>query len=161
MTKKKAFRVLSMIYIISLGGILGATIYAGAVVAPNIFHSELLLGKEILSQYQEGIIMTANFEKLGVVVNILVFFVLFYESIKWKNFESDRWVLISAFLFISSGLLFSSFYIPSIIEMQLQGEAVTASETFKNMHFASELDFKLFAFATLALLILNLKKALR
>jgi hypothetical protein len=45
--------------------------------------------------------------------------------------------------------------------MQQGGEAVTTSEIFKNTHFASELDFKLFAFSILALLILNLKKALR
>jgi hypothetical protein len=158
---KKIFKTMTIVYIIMLGAILGATIYAGAVVAPNIFHSEVIFGKELLSNYQEGLIMTQNFQKLGSVVNFMVFFVLLYESIKWKNFESDRWVLIASFLFISSGLLFSSFYIPDIVQMQLQGESITSSETFKNIHFASELDFKIFAFATLALLILNLKKALR
>jgi hypothetical protein len=45
--------------------------------------------------------------------------------------------------------------------MQLQGEVVTESEKFKNVHFASELDFKIFALSTLSLLIFNLKKALR
>ncbi|NOZ90906.1 MAG: DUF4149 domain-containing protein [Epsilonproteobacteria bacterium] len=158
---KKIFRVMTMAYIVLLGGVFGASIYAGAVVAPTIFHSETLLGGEILSNYQEGLIMTVNFQKLGFIVNFMVFFVLFYEAIKWKNFESDRWVLMASFLVISSGLLFSSFYIPDIVQMQLQGEAITSSETFKNVHFASELDFKLFAFSTLALLILNLKKALR
>ena len=158
---KKIFRGLTIAYIIGLGAILGASIYAGAVVAPNTFHSEIFLGKEILSRFQEGLIMTNNFQKLGYFVNFMVFFVLFYEAIKWKNFESDRWSLISAFLFISSGLLFSSFYIPSIVEMQQRGEGVTNSKIFENMHFASELDFKIFTVATLVLLILNLKKALR
>ncbi len=158
---KKIFRGLTIAYIIGLGAILGASIYAGAVVAPNTFHSEIFLGKEILSRFQEGLIMTNNFQKLGYFVNFMVFFVLFYEAIKWKNFESDRWSLISAFLFISSGLLFSSFYILSIVEMQQRGEGVTSSKIFENMHFASELDFKIFTVATLALLILNLKKALR
>lgn len=158
---KKIFRGLTIAYIIGLGAILGASIYAGAVVAPNTFHSEIFLGSEILSKYQEGLIMTNNFQKLGYFVNFMVFFVLFYEAIKWKNFESDRWSLISAFLFISSGLLFSSFYIPSIVEMQQRGEGVTNSKIFENMHFASELDFKIFTVATLVLLILNLKKALR
>ena len=158
---KKIFRGLTIAYIIGLGAILGASIYAGAVVAPNTFHSEIFLGKEILSRFQEGLIMTNNFQKLGYFVNFMVFFVLFYEAIKWKNFESDRWSLISAFLFISSGLLFSSFYIPSIVEIQQRGEGVTNSKIFENMHFASELDFKIFTVATLVLLILNLKKALR
>ena len=159
--KKKIFRVMTMTYIVLLGAILGASIYAGAVVAPTTFHSELLLGKEILSQYQEGLIMTTNFQKLGFAVNFMVFFVIIYEAIKWKTFESDRWSLMSLFLVVSSGLLFSSYYIPSIIEMQNAGEAMTNSEIFKNAHFASELDFKLFSFSILSLLILNLKKALR
>ncbi len=159
--KKKIFRVVTIIYIILLGAIFGASIYAGAVVAPTTFHSELLLGKEILSQYQEGLIMTVNFQKLGFMVNFMVFFVILYEAIKWKTFESDRWTLIATFLVVSSGLLFSSYYIPSVIEMQNGGEVITNSEIFKNTHFASELDFKLFSFAILSLLVLNLKKALR
>ncbi len=158
---KKLFKIMTMAYIVILGGLLGASIYAGAVVAPTIFHSERFFGGAILSQFQEGLLMTSNFEKLGVVVTIGVFFALFYEATKWKNFESDRWTLIALFIFVSSGLLFSGFYIPDIVSMQLQGEAMTQSEIFKNVHFASELDFKIFAFSTLALLILNLKKALR
>ncbi|HHB93921.1 MAG TPA: DUF4149 domain-containing protein, partial [Campylobacterales bacterium] len=67
--KKKIFRVMTMAYIVTLGAILGASIYAGAVVAPTTFHSELLLGKELLSNFQEGLIMTVNFQKLGYAVN--------------------------------------------------------------------------------------------
>jgi len=152
---------MTMTYIIALGAVFGASIYAGAVVAPTIFHSETFFGGEIISNFQEGLIMTSNFEKLGIFVTIMVFFSLFYEATKWKSFESDRWTLLSLFFFVTSGLLFSGFYIPDIVSMQLQGEAMTQSETFKNVHFASELDFKLFAFSSLALLILNLKKALR
>jgi hypothetical protein len=158
---KKIFKIMTIVYIILLGSLLGASIYAGAIVAPTIFHSESFFGGEIISNFQEGLLMTSNFEKLGVMVTIGVFFALFYEATKWKSFESDRWTLISLFLFVSSGLLFSGFYIPDIVSMQLQGEAMTQSETFKNVHFASELDFKLFALSTLSLLILNLKKALR
>jgi len=152
---------MTITYLIMLGALFGASIYAGAVVAPTIFHSEQFFGGAILSQFQEGLLMTSNFEKLGTMVTIGVFFALFYEATKWKSFESDRWTLISLFFFVASGLLFSGYYIPDIIEMQRQGEVMTQSETFKNVHFASELDFKLFAFSALALLILNLKKALR
>lgn len=150
-----------MSYIITLGIALGAGLYAGIVVAPTIFHSELLLGSELLSNYQEGLLMTVNFQKLAYLVNFAVVFVVLYEAIKWKNFESDKWSVIAAFLMIASGLLFTSYYTPDIITMQQAGEAMTQSEAFKNTHLASEIDFKLFAFSTLALLIFNLKKALR
>ena len=158
---KKLFKIMTMAYIILLGALLGASIYARAVVAPTIFHSEKFFDGEIISNFQEGLLMTNNFDKLGTFVTIMVFFALFYEATKWKSFESDRWTLLSLFFFVTSGLLFSGYYIPDIISMQLQGEAITQSEKFKNVHFASEFDFKLFSVATLALLMFNLKKALR
>ncbi len=61
MNKKKFFRVMTIVYIISLGAVLGAVVYAGAVVAPNIFHSELILGKRDNIQYQEGLIYDSKF----------------------------------------------------------------------------------------------------
>ena len=57
--------------------------------------------------------------------------------------------------------MFTSYYIPDILEMQAMGEAKTLSSAFVNTHLGSEINFKIFAFSTLALLILNLKKALR
>ena len=68
---------------------------------------------------------------------------------------------IPAFLVISSGLLYSFYYIPQILEFQKEGEQITESKLFENTHFASELDFKLFTFAILALLIRTLYRNLR
>lgn len=158
---KKIFRIVTIAYIITLGIVLGAGLYAGIVVAPTIFNSEILLGSEILSNYQEGLLMTQNFERLAYMVNFMVVFVVLYEATKWKNFESDRWTLMVSFLVIASGVLFTSYYVPDIVAMQEAGETMTQSEAFKNMHIGSEIDFKIFTFSTLALLIFNLKKALR
>lgn len=152
---------MTIAYIITLGVVLGAGLYAGIVVAPTLFNSEVLLGSELLSNYQEGILMTQNFLKLAYMVNFMIFFVLVYEMIKWKSFESDKFTLIATFLVVATGLLFTSYYVPDIVEMQLAGEAMTQSEAFQNTHVGSEIDFKIFTFATLALLILNLRKALR
>ena len=158
---KKYFRIFTIIFIITLGTVLGASVLAGAVVAPTIFHSELFLGSELLSRFQEGLLMTHIFEILGYAVNFLIILTILYEVIKFKSFESTKWSLGLSFLVVASGLLFSSYYIPQIVEMQLAGEAMTSSHIFENVHKASELDFKLFSFATLGLLILTLKKALR
>ena len=158
---KKIFRAMTIAYIITLGAVLGAGLFAGMVVAPTTFHTEALLGGEILSNFQEGLIMTVNFQKLGYAVNFMVFFVLLYEVIKWKSFESDRWTTLATFLVVATGLLFTSYYIPDIVQMQQAGELMTQSDAFINTHKGSEINFKIFAFATLALLILNLKRALR
>ena len=150
-----------MTYIIILGTVLGAGLLAGIVVAPTIFHSESLLGSELLTHFQEGLLMTHVFEKLAYAVNFLVVIVILYEVIKYKAFESDRWSLLTTFLVAWTGLMFTSYYIPDILEMQSIGEVMTQSDAFINTHKGSELNFKIFAFASLALLILNLKKALR
>jgi len=158
---KKYFKILTMIFIITLGTVLGAGLLAGIVVAPTIFHSELLLGSELLSKYQEGLLMTSVFEKLAYAVNFLVVIAILYEVIKYKAFESDRWSLMTTFLVAGTGLMFTSYYLPDILDMQRMGEAKTLSSAFVHTHLGSEINFKIFAFSTLALLILNLKKALR
>ena len=158
---KKIFKIMTYIVIITLGTVLGAGLLAGIVVAPTIFHSEVLLGSELLTKFQEGLLMTQVFERLSYAVNFLVVLVILYEVIKYKAFESDRWSLMTTFLVAGTGLMFTSYYMPDILEMQLSGELMTQSDAFINTHKGSEINFKIFSLATLVLLILNLKKALR
>ncbi|CAA6801507.1 MAG: Membrane protein [uncultured Sulfurovum sp.] len=158
---KKYFRIFTIIFIITLGMTLGAGLFAGIVVAPTIFNSEVLLGSELLTRFQEGLLMTQVFERLAYLVNIAVVFVVLYEVIKYKAFESTRWSLLFSFLVVATGLLFTSYYIPQILEMQSLGEAATLGEKFENIHKGSELNFKFFAFSILGLFILTLKKVLR
>lgn len=158
---KSYFRILTIVFIITLGVTLGAGLLAGIVVAPTIFKSEVLLGTELLTRFQEGLLMTQVFERLAYLVNFLVVVAVLYEVIKFKAFENTRWSMLFTFLVAASGLLFTSYYIPQILEMQHAGEAMTLSETFENVHKASEWNFKLFAVSTLGLMILTLRKALR
>ncbi|MCH9814048.1 MAG: DUF4149 domain-containing protein [Epsilonproteobacteria bacterium] len=149
-------KTLTVIYLIILGITLGAGLYAGVVVAPVTFHSELYLGSEILSRFQEGLIMSENFARLGYLVTFTVLIVTLYEGYKYKMFQRDTTVSIAAFLVLTSGLLYAHYYIPQILEMQKEGESITTSSTFENLHYASELDFKLFALSLLVLLGRNL-----
>jgi len=148
-------------YILILSITLGAALYAGAVVAPVIFHSDLALGDELLSHFQEGLIMTKNFLKLSYLVDLTILSVILYEGFRFKSFERDSVGLLSAVLVVLSGLLYSSYYIPQILELQAQGEKATQSKIFENAHFASELDFKLFAFALLVLIIRNIYRNMK
>ncbi len=154
-------KYITITYIIILGITLGAGLFAGAVVAPVTFHSELYLGDEILSRFQEGLIMAENFVRLGYLVSFTVLIVALYEGYKYKMFDREALTTIPAFLVMSSGLLYSFYYIPQILEFQKEGEQITESKLFENTHFASELDFKLFTFALLALLIRTLYRNLR
>ena len=157
----KYFRMTTMAYLILLGAVLGAGLYAGIVVAPVTFHTETWLGSEVLSHYQEGLIMTQNFVRLSYLVNFTLIMVALYEGYKYKKFERDPLTQIATFFVIATGLLFSQYYIPDILTMQLAGEKMTQSAAFINTHKGSEINFKIFSLALLVLMVRNMQKACR
>jgi hypothetical protein len=156
---KNKFRIATIFYIILLGTLLGAGLFAGIVVAPTTFHTEIWLGGDILSQYQEGLIMTQNFLKLSYLVTFSIIIIFLYEGYKYKKFERDKITQVATFFALATGLLFSQYYIPDIINMQLAGEAMTQSDAFINTHKGSEINFKIFSLAILVLLVRNMQKA--
>lgn len=157
----KYFRMTTMAYLILLSSVLGAGLYAGIVVAPVTFNTDLWLGSEILTRFQEGQIMTENFLRLSYLVTAVLIAVVLYEGYKFKKFERDIVTQVSTFLVLATGLLFSQYYIPDIIEMQNQGEAMTKTVAFINTHKGSEINFKIFSVALLILIVQNMRKACR
>lgn len=155
----KYFRMATMVYLILLGVMLGAGLFAGVVVAPVTFNTASWLGAEVLSHYQEGQVMTENFVRLSYLVNFVVVAVVFYEGYKYKKFERDWMTQVATFFVIATGLLFAHYYIPDILAMQQAGEAATQSQTFINTHKGSEINFKVFSLALLILMIRNMQKA--
>lgn len=151
--------MLTMAYLILLSAVLGAGLYAGIVVAPVTFNTDLWIGAELLTQFQEGQIMSENFLRLSYMVNVVIVAVVLYEGYKFKKFERDTVTKIATFFVLATGLLFSQYYIPDIIEMQAQGVKVTESIAFINTHKGSEINFKIFSLALLVLIIQNMRKA--
>jgi len=156
---KKNFRIATMAYLILLGATLGAGLYAGIVVAPVTFHSEQWLGSELLSHYQEGLMMTQNFVRLSYLVNFTLLAVFLYEGYKYKKFERDTITQVASFFVLATGLLFSFYYLPDILTMQLAGEEMTKSAAFASTHKGSEINFKIFSLALLVLMVRNMQKA--
>jgi len=155
----KYFRMLTMAYLILLSAVLGSGLYAGIVVAPVTFNTDLWLGSDILTRFQEGQIMTENFLRLSYLVTVVIVAVVLYEGYKFKKFERDTVTNVAVFFVVATGLLFSQYYIPDIIAMQLQGEEVTKSVAFINTHKGSEINFKIFSVALLVLIVQNMRKA--
>ncbi len=161
MQKLKTNKYFTIVYLLILGVVLGATVYAGAVVAPVTFHSEKWLGGELLSRFQEGLIMTQNFVRLGYFILVGVFAVVLYEGYQYKRFNRDLVKTLSALGFIMSAMLFKYFYMSSIIEMQAQGEKVVNSHIFENMHKGSEIALMLFMVFAIILFVRTLQKELK
>ncbi|QOR61356.1 DUF4149 domain-containing protein [Sulfurovum sp. ST-21] len=155
----KIFRKVTIAYLILIGATLGAGLFAGIVVAPVTFHTENWLGSEILSHYQEGLIMTQNFVKLSYLVDVTVIAVALYEGYKYKKFERDNITQVATFFVIVTGLMFGHYYLPDILTMQMAGEEMTKTAAFVNTHKGSEINFKIFSTALLVLMIRNMQKA--
>jgi len=155
------FRNITMAYLIFLSIVLGASLYAGVVVAPVTFNTEDIFGSQILSQFQEGMIMTENFVRLSYLVTLSVIVAVIYEGYKYKKGERDMLTFVALFLVMATGLMFSYYYLPDIIIMQQAGEEMTKTQLFIDTHKGSEVNFKIYAFALLLLLARNFKKALR
>lgn len=155
----KTFRVITMVYLILLGVMLGAGLFAGIVVAPVTFNTASWLGAEVLTHYQEGQIMTENFVRLAYLINFVVVAVVLYEGYKYKMGERDWLTQVAIFFVVATGLMFAHYYLPDILAMQELGEAATQSETFDNTHKGSEINFKIYAAALLVLMIQNMRKA--
>jgi len=156
---KKNFRIVTMVYLILLSATLGAGLYAGIVVAPVTFHTEQWLGSEVLSHFQEGLIMTQNFVKLSYLVDVTVIAVALYEGYKYKMFERDTITQVATFFVLATGIMFGHYYLPDILTMQMAGEEMTKSAAFINTHKGSEINFKLFSAALLVLIVRNMQKA--
>ncbi len=156
---KKNFRIATMVYLILLTATLGAGLYAGIVIAPVTFHTEQWLGSEVLSHFQEGLIMTQNFVKLSYLVDVTVIAVALYEGYKYKMFERDTVTQVATFFVIATGLMFGHYYLPDILTMQMAGEKMTQTTAFINTHKGSEINFKIFSLALLVLIVRNMQKA--
>ena len=123
----------------------GAVLVLGALVAPVIFHTDTLLSDLLIDSYNAGKIMAEIFHRFSFWLYFLAFFVLVYEGVQYKIAKRDSMIIASSSLVIFASLMFSVVYAPRILSMQALGVEATRSDTFENIHLASEIDFKLLA----------------
>lgn len=143
-------------YFILLAASFGAVIVLGAFVAPVVFHTDKILAGLLLDNYNAGIIMGEIFHRFSYWVYALAIFVALYEAAQYKMGQRDAIAFGSAATVLFTSLLFSGVYVPDILEMQAMGQEATQSDTFSNIHIASEIDFKILAVALLVLFVRRL-----
>ena len=143
-------------YFIILAASLGAVIVLGAIVAPVVFHTDKILSEMIIDNYNAGIIMGEIFHRFSYWAYFLAIYVILYEAMQYKMGQRDAITFGAAVSVIFTALMFSSVYSPKILEMQAMGREATQSDTFNNIHMASEIDFKILAVALIVLFIRRL-----
>ena len=143
-------------YLIILAASFGAVIVLGAVVAPVIFNTEKVLVDITLDHYNSGIIMGEVFHRFSYWLYVVALTVAIYEAAMYKMGQRDAIAFASSVTVLFSSLMFSAVYSPKILAMQAIGAEATQSDTFENVHKASELDFKILAIALIVLFIRRL-----
>jgi hypothetical protein len=143
-------------YFIILAASFGAVLVLGAIVAPVIFHTDKILSEMLMDNYNAGIIMGEIFHRFSYWVYFLAVYVILYEAAQYKMGQRDAISFGAAFSVVFTSLMFSAIYSPKILAMQAMGREATQSDTFDNIHIASEIDFKILAVALLVLFIRRL-----
>lgn len=143
-------------YLIILAASFGGVIVLGALVAPVVFHTDKILTEIILNNYNAGIIMGEIFYRFSYWTYILATLVAIFEAVQYKMGHRDAIAFASAVTVVFSSLMFSGVYAPKILEMQALGIEATQSDTFNNIHIASEIDFKILAVALIILFVRRL-----
>jgi len=143
-------------YLIILAATFGAVLVLGAVVAPTVFHTDKILVDMLIDNYNAGIIMGEIFHRFSYWVYVVAISVFLYEGAMYKTGQRDAIAFASAVTVIFSSLMFSAVYAPKILAMQALGAEATQSDTFSNIHIASEIDFKILAIALAILFVRRL-----
>ena len=143
-------------YLILLASSFGAVFTLGAYVAPVVFHTDSLLVGMLIDHYNSGIIMGEIFRRFSYWIYFLAIYVAFYEAYMYKMGQRDALAFGSAVVVVFTSLMFSAVYSPKILSMQSMGAEATQSDTFSNIHIASEIDFKFLAVALIILFIRRL-----
>ena len=143
-------------YLVMLAATFGAVLVLGIFVAPVVFNTQQILMDISLNNYNEGIIMGEIFHRFSYWIYAVAAFVIVYEASHYKIGQRDAVSFASAVIVVFSSLMFSAVYTPKILEMQEYGVEATQSDTFQNIHLASEIDFKILSAALLVLFIRRL-----
>jgi len=143
-------------YFIILAATFGAVMVLGAVAAPVIFHTDKILVDILMDNYNAGIIMGEIFHRFSYWIYFVAFAVIVYEGALYKTGQRDAVAFGSAATVVFSSLMFSAVYAPKILAMQVLGVEATQSDTFENIHIASEIDFKILAIALIVLFVRRL-----
>jgi len=143
-------------YLILLAATFGAVIVLGAFVAPVVFHTDKILVDMLIDNYNAGIIMSEIFHRFSYWIYFITLAVVLYEVSIYKTGQRDAIIFGSAITVIFSSLMFSAVYSPKILAMQALGTEATKSDTFANIHIASEIDFKILAVSLLVLFVRRL-----
>lgn len=151
------------IHLFLLAAMIGVELILGVVVAPVIFYPQSLIGENVLSHFQSGLMMSDIFVKMGYVLLAVAFFNALYELINFLKKEEKFQLRFSKFalsiIILTLALFFVFYFTAYILEAQKMGESAIKTAEFQSMHEASEVVIKIIVCMQIFLYFLSFKIA--
>lgn len=147
------------IYLFLLAALIGCELSIGVLLAPTLFHANDILGLNLLSRLQSGLLMSQVFVKFNyVLVFVAVFGMLLqsYEYFKHKGGFKKRFskLMLGAIILVLS-LLFVFYFSAYILEAARTSMEGVQMQEFDKIHKASEYCLKIIMLAQLILFFLS------
>ena len=151
------------IHLFLLAAMIGVELILGVVVAPVVFYPQSLIGENVLSHFQSGLMMSDIFVKMGYVLLVVALFNALYELINFFKKEEKFQLRFSKFalsiIVLILALFFVFYFTAYILEAQKMGESVIKTAEFQSMHEASEVVIKIIVCMQIFLYFLSFKIA--
>ncbi|HEC1547935.1 TPA: DUF4149 domain-containing protein [Campylobacter upsaliensis] len=151
------------IHLFLLAAMIGVELILGVVVAPVVFYPQDLIGENVLSHFQSGLMMSDIFVKMGYVLLVVALFNALYELINFFKKEEKFQLRFSKFalsiIVLILALFFVFYFTAYILEAQKKGESVIKTAEFQSMHEASEVVIKIIVCMQIFLYFLSFKIA--
>ncbi|MCI4399572.1 MAG: DUF4149 domain-containing protein [Campylobacteraceae bacterium] len=136
-------KLFTSFYLFSLAASAMGVFLLGAMVAPIIFHSEVVFGVKLLGRYDAGLMMSEIFSRFNYVLLTTAAITIAFEGFLAVNKKNSKTMLGISFINVAAIGLYAFILTPQIIGYQAMGEEALTSKTFETVHKIAEFDFKL------------------
>lgn len=143
-------RMLASLYLFCLAGSALGVFVLGALVAPIIFHSEIVFGVKLLDRYEAGLMMSEIFIRFNYILLVTAAITIAFEGFLTVNKRNTIiMILLSSINVLAIGA-YAFLLTPKIISFQALGEEAMSSSAFETAHKIAELDFKILLLTLIA-----------
>jgi hypothetical protein len=115
----------------------------GALVAPILFHSEVVLGVKLLSRFDAGLMMSEIFSRFNYILLATAALIIAFEGFLAVNKKNSKSMLLLSTLNVLTIGVYAFIFTPKIIAFQAMGEEALNSSAFESVHKLAEFDFKI------------------
>lgn len=136
-------KIFASLYLFCLAGTAIGIFVLGALVAPIIFHSEIIFGIKLLTRYDAGLMMSEIFSRFNYILLITGAIIIAFEGFLSVNKKNSVFMIILSLFNVLAIGVYAFIFTPKIIAFQAKGEDMINSDAFETIHMLAEIDFKL------------------